>query len=127
MTRILPERVSTSEMLLLVTSKDDLTTDYLILRLASREIPFFPIQYGRCPEAVSGVLDRFDECASFTIADTARNVEVRSDEIIGAYFRKPRPPITLLESSNPVTDRFNAQEVREMLRSTCDSSQRNDG
>ena len=28
-------------MILLVTSKDDLTTDYLILRLASREIPFF--------------------------------------------------------------------------------------
>ena len=49
--------------------------------------------------------------------DTARNVEVRSDEITGAYFRKPRPPITLLENSKPVADRFNAQEVREMLRS----------
>ena len=59
MTRMLPERVSTSEMILLVTSKDDLTTDYLILRLASREIPFLPIQYGRCPEAISGAFGRF--------------------------------------------------------------------
>ena len=118
MTQILPERVSTSEMILLVTSKDDLTTDYLILRLASREIPFFRFNTEDVLKQYQVRLNVFHDCSSFTIADTARNAEVRSDEITGAYFRKPRPPITLLNNSNPVADRFNAQEVREMLRST---------
>ena len=118
MTRILLERVSTSEMILLVTSKDDLTTDYLILRLASREIPFFRFNTEDVLRQYQVRLNVFHDCSSFTITDTARNAKVRSDEITGAYFRKPRPPITPLENSDPVADRFNAQELREMLRST---------
>ena len=105
-------------MILLVTSKDDLTADYLILRLVSRKIPFFRLntedllaQYQIC----LGVSQRRSSC---TIVDTVRNTAIRSDEVSGAYFRKPRPPRISSEDSDPLSTRFHSQELREFLRST---------
>ena len=107
-------------MILLVTSKDDLTADYLIVRLISRQIPFFRFNTEDLLTQYQIRLDVSPQSSSFTLVDAARNQAIRSDEVSGAYFRKPRPPTPtyLSHASDTAADEFNNQELRELLRST---------
>lgn len=106
-------------MILLVTSKDDLTTDYLILRLISRGIPFFRLNTEDLLTQYQICLDVCSEASSFTLLDTVRDEGIRSEDISGAYFRKPRPPAptSLSQNSDDSSAEFNKQELRELLRS----------
>ena len=105
-------------MILLVTSKDDLTTDYLILRLLTRETPFFRVNTEDLLAQYQIRLDVSQQCSSCTILDAVRNVSIRSNEVSGAYFRKPRPPIGYSQDADAFSEQFNEQELHEFLRST---------
>ena len=107
-------------MILLVTSKDDLTTDYLILRLISRGIPFFRFNTEDLLTQYQLSLNVSSQSSSFTLVDIARDQTIRSDEVSAAYFRKPQPPTLtyLSRNSDTAADEFNNHELREILRST---------
>jgi hypothetical protein len=104
-------------LILLVTSSDDLTTDYLIRRIEERRIPFFRFN-------TEQLLANFDICLTvtgnstdFSISDRMRGVVLRRDEIIGAYFRKPRPPYAISDTAENTEHAFNHRELLETLRS----------
>ena len=105
-------------MILLVTSKDDLTSDYLILRLITRQIPFFRLNTEDLLSQYSICLEVSQQRSSCTIVDATRNASIRSDEVTGAYFRKPQPPTISSQDSDPFSYRFHNQELHEFLRST---------
>jgi len=102
-------------VILLVTSAEDLTTDYLIRRLEERKLPFFRFN---TEETVSGFdvsLSLTSESTQFSITDLIRGVELKSTDVSGAYFRRPGQPRTA--SENETESMFSRRELEETLRS----------
>jgi hypothetical protein len=104
-------------LILLVTSKSDLTADYLIRRIEDRRLPVFRFntedllsQY-----EVSLVLNEID--AYFVLHDRIRDVTLESNDIRGAYFRKPEPPTTTEHIDESAGRAFDDRELEETLRS----------
>lgn len=107
--------INLTKVLLIVTSKDDLTTDYLIRRLGERGLPFFRFNTEDSLSQFQISLRVDGRSQRFTLTDVARNVTLESGQITGAYFRKPTPP--KLEHDEEVERLFNEGELRETLRS----------
>ena len=103
-------------MILLVTSKDDLTSDYLIARIRDRGIEFFRFNTEDFPYSFDVSLFLTEEISDFTIQDRVRGVAIHSSEIVGAYFRKPRKP-TVGQSADRGEQTFHERELIETLRS----------
>lgn len=103
-------------MILLVTSKDDLTSDYLIKRINDRGVEFFRFNTEDFPTFfdVSLFLDK--EGSDFTIRDRVRQSTISASEVSSAYFRKPRKPT--IEGEADIEEQiFHEREMVETLRS----------
>ncbi len=100
-------------MLLIVSNKTDLATDFLILRLHEREIPFVRIN---TEDYLSKWEVNFylceDEAQFYIQFDDGRKVS--GDMVTGAYIRQPRLPSVDVVSDHKV---FADREIGEALRS----------
>ena len=103
-------------MFLIVTAKDDLTTDYLIRRLQQRNQPFFRFNTEDLLSGFEVSLTIQAQSSEFTIADSVRGVAINSEDISAAYFRKPRIP-ALYANAVSAEEHFNRRELLETLRS----------
>ena len=77
-------------MLLIITNKADLTSDYLILRLNERQIPFY--RFNTDDYFFKSEIDI--ELSSTKLIGTVKytNDILSSDDVRGVYFRRPIPP-----------------------------------
>ena len=103
-------------MILIVTGKDDLTTDYLIRRLEERHLSFFRFNTEDLLSGFDVSLRLSDGTADFCISDRVREVEGGLSDIRAAYFRKPRIPNDC-EDALGDEQSFNRRELLETLRS----------
>jgi hypothetical protein len=102
-------------VILLITSTEDLTTDYLIRRLEERELPFFRFNTENILSGFDVSITLTSSHKEFSITDLVRGFELRSSDISGAYFRRPGLP--KVAGTNAIERGFNAREIEETLRS----------
>lgn len=103
-------------MILVVTSKDDLTSDYLIQRIVERGLSVFRFNTEDLLTAFDIRISMTLGGADFTLWDKTRNARLCSSDITGAYFRKPKHPTADWEL--PEDERaFCERELSETLRS----------
>ena len=101
-------------MLLVVTNKTDLASDYLVLRLKERGIPFVRLNtedYGIRFQIDIAVGDATDFAIRFNDGDS-----FEADHIFAVYCRQPRTP-NVSDDVAPSDRAFAAREMREVLRS----------
>jgi glutathione synthase/RimK-type ligase-like ATP-grasp enzyme len=79
-------------MLLVVTNKKDLTSDYFILRLRERGIPYLRLNTEDYPEAFSIELRADDNATDASITCRGADAGVTLADVQGVYFRRPIPP-----------------------------------
>jgi glutathione synthase/RimK-type ligase-like ATP-grasp enzyme len=104
-------------VILLVTSTEDLTTDYLIRRIEERGLPFFRFN---TEEVLSGFdlsLNITANTVDFSITDLTRGVVLKRDAIRGAYLRRPGIAKLSKTASEDAEYDFNNREAQETLRS----------
>jgi len=77
-------------MLLIITEKSDLTSDYLIVRLLERNIPFIRLNTEDYTTKFGLDLSINNERLSFVLAYNGEHISLQ--EISGAYFRRPALP-----------------------------------
>jgi glutathione synthase/RimK-type ligase-like ATP-grasp enzyme len=75
-------------MILIITSKEDLTADYLILKLQQKGLPFYRFNTEELPLNFSGSVF-FHDC-TFELIDTLGR-RVNSKKIKGVWYRRPKP------------------------------------
>ena len=78
-------------MLLIVSERQDLTADYLVLRMRERGVPFLRVNtedFGRTFQLTISV----DSAEAVGFVHHSDGTTVRTDEIIGAYIRRPGLP-----------------------------------
>jgi glutathione synthase/RimK-type ligase-like ATP-grasp enzyme len=103
-------------VILLITSTEDLTTDYLIRRLEERGLPFFRFNTENILSGFDVSITLTSSHKEFSITDLVRGFELRSSDISGAYFRRPGLP-NLAGGDDAIERGFNAREIEETLRS----------
>ncbi|MCK5125532.1 MAG: hypothetical protein KAR42_04690 [candidate division Zixibacteria bacterium] len=102
-------------MLLIATNKEDLTSDYLILRLEEQKIPFYRIN-------TEDYLEKYDidikvnNGNDYAIIYDSNGREVNSDTIRGVYIRQPVMPKTNAKINSSHAS-FAIRESIETLRS----------
>lgn len=106
----------TRQLILLVTSKDDLTSDYLVRRIGERGFEVFRFNTEDLLSAFDVSLFVTEASSGFTIWDRVRRTALHSSDIVGAYFRKPRNP-TVGPDSTGDQRAFHESELTETLRS----------
>lgn len=104
-------------MILVVTSKDDLTSDYLIRRIEERGVPIFRFNTEDLLSAFDVSLFVTDSDSGFTIWDRVCGTAISSRDIVGAYFRRPQKPLVLPEAPGHDEQSFCSRELVETLRS----------
>jgi ribosomal protein S6-L-glutamate ligase RimK-like protein len=104
-------------MILVVTSKDDLTSDYLIRRLEERGVPLFRFNTEDLLSAFDVSLLITGADSRFKIWDRVRGTAICSSDIVGAYFRKPQRPLVPLDCTDRDEQAFASRELVETLRS----------
>lgn len=77
-------------MLLIVTNKADLTTDYLVLKLHERSIPFIRFNTEDLCHKASIDIELSSTRDSVTLDYLGKNLNIKN--IAGVYFRRPLPP-----------------------------------
>jgi glutathione synthase/RimK-type ligase-like ATP-grasp enzyme len=102
-------------MLLIVTNSTDLASDYLILRLKSRGIPFVRLNteafgYGYCVEL------RLTKSRAGFLIEFSDGQKLEPKDITSVYFRQPHAP-TLQGRVAEVDREFAEREALELLRS----------
>jgi len=102
-------------VLLIVTNRTDLASDYLILKLKSREIPFIRLNTESLGYEywVDLVLNKSSANFLITFSDGKR---VRRNDITSVYFRQPNPP-SLPNFLTEADREFAERESLELLRS----------
>jgi glutathione synthase/RimK-type ligase-like ATP-grasp enzyme len=104
-------------VILLVTSCEDLTTDYLIRRLDDRGLAYFRFNTEEFPSTYEVSLSISKTNVDFSIIDTRRAVELKRSDILGAYFRRPGTPEILDHNIEEDQRFFDVRELEETLRS----------
>jgi hypothetical protein len=102
-------------MLLIVTEQRDLTADYLVLRMRERGIPFLRLNtedFGRAFRLTILV----DSNEAVGLVHCADGQAARTDEITGAYIRRPGEP-SPAEDVDAEHREFASRELIETLRS----------
>lgn len=102
-------------MLLIVTEQRDLTADYLVLRLRERSIPFLRLNtedFGRVFQLTISI----DSTEAIGLVHLQDGRTVRTDEITGAYIRRPALP-SPAEDVDAEHREFASREMVESLRS----------
>jgi glutathione synthase/RimK-type ligase-like ATP-grasp enzyme len=102
-------------MLLIVTNKSDLASDYLILRLQERGIPFARFNTEDYPELVSIDVIFKGNCHEFSIR-FPNGFQITQGDLSSVYFRQPVPP-SFPGIEDSVIRRFVEDEFAELLRS----------
>ncbi len=102
-------------MLLIITNRQDLACDYLIVRLRDRNIPFARFNTDQYPEEIS-----FDICFNKNKLDYTiwleKGKEIKRQTISSVYFRQPVSP-TFEAALNLTEKNFAEAELTEALRS----------
>ena len=102
-------------MLLVVTNRTDLSSDYLIVKLKSRSVPFVRLNTEDYGFTYKIKINIGKQIRNFVIEFTDGQT-IRMDEITSVYFHHPNPPI--LENIVTEADReFAERETLEVLRS----------
>jgi len=101
-------------MLLIITNRDDLASDYLIHRLREINIPFARFNTDQYPETVS--IDIEFNKSSFDYTLTLGDQRIASSAITSVYFRQPIAP-TFPEGATEVERLFAETELLETMRS----------
>lgn len=112
-------------MILLVTSCEDLTTDYLIRRLDDRGLDYFRFNTEEVLSAYEVSLSVSKTNVDFSITDRRREFELKRSDIRGAYFRRPGTPTILDDSIEEEQRFFDVRELEETLRSIWRAIPRN--
>ena len=102
-------------MLLVITNKDDLTSDYLILRLRERGIPYVRINTEDFTRAFSIELTADSRNSSANIVDRYASRRIDTKDVSGVYFRRPIPPV--FQELRDTDQEFAVRESLEALRS----------
>jgi glutathione synthase/RimK-type ligase-like ATP-grasp enzyme len=102
-------------MLLIITNRDDLACDYLIVRLNERGIPFGRLNTDQYSETVSVDIALDEHNLSYAIC-LENDVELHSQDIKAIYFRQPIPP-SFKAAADSVDKVFAEAEMTETLRS----------
>lgn len=102
-------------MLLVVTNKDDLTSDYLVLRLRERSIPYTRLNTEDFTKAFSIELRADSRNSSATIIDRDMSRRIDTKDVSGVYFRRPIPPV--FQELRDTDQEFAVRESLEALRS----------
>jgi glutathione synthase/RimK-type ligase-like ATP-grasp enzyme len=102
-------------MLLIVTNKSDLASDYLILRLQERDIPFKRFNTEDYPELISIDICFRNNQYNYSIR-FPDDSEITQDNLSCVYFRQPIAP-AFANIENFATREFIENEFTEMLRS----------
>jgi glutathione synthase/RimK-type ligase-like ATP-grasp enzyme len=102
-------------MLLVVTNKDDLTSDYLVLRLRERNIPYARLNTEHFTKAFSIELRADSRHSSATIIDRNASRRIDIKDVSGVYFRRPIPPV--FQELRDTDQAFAVRESLEALRS----------
>lgn len=104
-------------MILLVTSCEDLTTDYLIRRLDDRGLDYFRFNTEEILSTYEVSLSISKTNVDFSITDRRREFELKCSDIRAAYFRRPGTPTILDEHIEEEQRFFDVRELEETLRS----------
>lgn len=108
-------------MLLIVSNKTDLATDYLIIRLHERGVPFLRIN-------TEDYLLSWDVC--FSIKESGTSVEIRKDDqeslsvesFTGAYIRQPKMPnLDIVDDDKEFAKREIGETLKSIWRAIDDS------
>lgn len=108
-------------MLLIVSNKTDLATDYLIVRLHERGVPFLRIN-------TEDYLLSWDAC--FSIKESATHVEIRKvgqeslpvECFTGAYIRQPKmPDLNIVDDDKGFAKREVGETLKSIWRAIDDS------
>lgn len=103
-------------MLLIVTNKTDLTSDYLILKLKEQNIPFFRFNTEDYLLRYDVNIELSNSLGNACIKCRNKNIKIDLSDITGVYFRRPLSP----EIEKYVVQdeaEFAQRESLEMLRS----------
>ena len=102
-------------MLLIITNRHDLASDYLVHRLRERDIPFARFNTDQYPEFVSiGIEFREDDFDyTLTLSD---ELDISSTAVTSVYFRQPIAP-TFQDEAAEVDRLFAEAELLETMRS----------
>ena len=112
-------------MILLVTSCEDLTTDYLIRRLDDRGLDYFRFNTEEILSTYEISLSISKTNVDFSITDTRREFELKRSDIRAAYFRRPGTPTILDDNIEKEQKFFDVRELEETLRSIWRAIPRN--
>ena len=104
-------------MILIVTSKDDLTSDYLIRRIDERGVPLFRLNTEDLLSVFDVSLLVTDTDVGFKIWDRVCGTAISSSDIVGAYFLNQQKQSVPLESADYDYQSFYVRELVETLRS----------
>lgn len=100
-------------MILLVTNRRDITTDYVVAEIRRRQMPFFRLNTELLPSSLCTMSDR--KRSSWSIAIDGK--EIRGDQVKAAYFRRPGAPILSEEITDTGEKGYIAAEWGSFLKS----------
>lgn len=104
-------------MILIVTSKNDLTTDFLIQRAYQRAFSVFRLNTEDIFQQFEFSINKSSGSFSAVIYDEVRCKSLNlSEDVEGAYFRKPKPPV-IDEMKWPQYAPYLQKETQEAIRS----------
>ena len=72
---------------LILTNKDDITVDFVVMELQKRKIDYYRLNMDDIPEKIKVCFDFNKE--EFKIIDTIKNIVVNLGEVTSVYFRRP--------------------------------------
>lgn len=101
-------------MLLIATNQGDLASDFLVLRLQERRVPYFRFNTETMGRRFSAEIVVDSGHVGFTV-HRSDGTALTSSEVTGAYLRDPRLPL-LAKSGVAAEDDWIAEETREFLR-----------
>jgi glutathione synthase/RimK-type ligase-like ATP-grasp enzyme len=98
--------------ILLISNKDDITTDFIVQRLHERKISFYRLNTEEITKSIS---ISFDISAnSFLLFDKALSKEIDLTQFTGVYFRRPELPMAAQDLSVDERD-FVLNEISGLL------------
>ncbi|AGI24359.1 hypothetical protein H681_12445 [Pseudomonas sp. ATCC 13867] len=100
-------------MLLLVTNRRDITTDYVVAELQRREIPYFRLNTEQLPDSLCTMAPAPRQAWSIAFGDR----QISGDEITAAYFRRPGAPLLSDAVTEPGERAYVEAEWSSLLKS----------
>ena len=106
-------------MILLVTNKSDLTTDLLVVALASKGIPFARLNTEDWMSGCLGSIKVHDSEANGALCIGDQRIQIQ--DISAIYYRRPLPPVPLASGPEDLRE-FSVRESKSLLYSLLNST-----